>query len=209
MLDPFIEAEGQYVCGLISALLSVAAFAPYIRDTLLYDTRPLRASWLIWSVLSGISFVSQVAEGATMSLFYAGVQSGGTIFIFLLAIRRGAGEFLRGSDAFVLAGACMGLFLWFATESAAYALIISCGISLLGGSVTIAKAFAQPGSETMSCWLLNLIASTFALMSVGQLDLILMAYPIYLLILNGAIVAALILGRSMRHSAFASARPGL
>ncbi|MEM1151241.1 MAG: hypothetical protein AAGI03_11905 [Pseudomonadota bacterium] len=196
MLDPFIEAEGQYVCGLISAFLSIAAFAPYIRDTLFHGTRPLRASWLIWSVLSAISFTSQVSEGATMSLFYAGAQSGGTILIFLLAVRRGKGTYLRGRDGIVIAAACAGLIAWYATDSAAYALFISCGISLLAGSVTVAKAFAQPDSETMSCWVVSLLAAGFALMSVGRLDPILMAYPAYLIILNTAIVAAMVLGRA-------------
>ncbi|MEL6691150.1 MAG: hypothetical protein AAFP28_12620 [Pseudomonadota bacterium] len=201
MLDPFIDAESQYFCGLISATLSLLAFAPYMRDTLRGSTRPFRASWLIWSVLSSISLASQIAEGATMSLFYAGAQCGGTLFIFTLSIWRGMGTFLRGSDAVVLLAALVGLVFWYASDNAAYALFISCGISLLGGSVTVYKAYLDPDSETMSFWAISFVASLFAMASVGRVDAVLMAYPAYLLILKSSIITAMIMGRGVQRRA--------
>lgn len=201
MLDPFIDAEGQLMCGLISAFLSLAAFAPYMTDTLRGKTRPLRASWLIWSVLSSISLASQFAEGATISLAYAAAQCGGTIFIFALSIRRGMGTFLKGSDGIVIAAACMGLVIWYVTDNAAYALFLSCAISLLGGSVTVFKSFLDPDSETMSFWTISFVASVFAVLSVGRIDPVLLVYPTYLLILKGAIISAMILGRGVQRRA--------
>ena len=61
--------------GIIACVLSVVAFLPYIRDTISGNTRPERASWLIWSVLSTISFFSQVYEGAGISLLFSGELS--------------------------------------------------------------------------------------------------------------------------------------
>lgn len=142
-----------------------------------------------------------------MSLFYAGAQCGGTIFVFLLAIRRGMGTYLRGGDGLVLLGAGIGLAIWYATDNAAFALFISCGISLLGGSVTVYKAYRDPDSETMSFWTLSFVASIFAVFSVGRIDPVLMAYPTYLLILKGAIITAIVCGRGVRHGPLSRANP--
>lgn len=194
----FTTLNPLVVFGVLSALLSSFAFVPYILDTLSNRTQPQRASWLIWSILGSIALTSQIVEGATDSLWFAGVQVGGTILVFLLSIRLGVGGFLNRSDFGVLICAAIGLGLWSITESSLYALGISISISLLGGSVTVLKAYRNPESETMTTWAFSFIAACFALLSVGHFDLILMAYPLYLFVLNGAIVAAILLGRAAK-----------
>lgn len=186
--------------GVFSALLSTYAFLPYIRDTLRRQTRPQRASWFIWSVLGSISLFSQIYEGATASLWFAGAQVGGTLVVCILSIWRGAGSFLNKCDACVLLGAAIGLVAWYATSSSVYALAISIGISLLGGSVTVMKAYRAPASETMTTWACSFLASGFALLAIGRVDPVLMAYPAYLLLLNGAIMLAIVLGRTVERT---------
>jgi len=102
---------------------------------------------------------------------------------------------MSGRDAIILLGALVGLVLWYLTETAAYALAITISISLLGGSVTILKAYQNPESETLSTWFLSFIASSCAILSVGTPDWIILAYPFYLFVLNGVIVVAILLGR--------------
>ena len=187
------------VFGLLSGVLSVYAFIPYIVDTARNRTHPQRASWLIWSVLGSIAFFSQLYEGAGASLWFAAVQVSGTILVFILSIRCGSGTYLKRSDFAILLIALIGLILWHLTENAAYALAITISISLMGGSVTIIKAFKEPESETMSTWVISLIASVCALVSVGKLDFILLAYPAYLFVLYSAIVLAMLLGKLIKR----------
>ncbi|MCY6380515.1 hypothetical protein [Hoeflea prorocentri] len=187
------------ILGLLSGILATFAYIPYILDISRRRTRPQRASWLIWSVLGTIAFFSQVYEGASGSLWFAGVQVSGTVIIFCLSIRVGVGGYLKRSDYMILACAAAGLLLWYNTDNAAYALAITISISLLGGSATVLKAYRDPGSETMVTWAVSLIASVCAMLSVGGLDPILLAYPVYLFTLKGSIVLAMILGRSRRR----------
>lgn len=182
--------------GVLSGLLSALAFLPYIRDTLRGASQPLRSSWLIWSVLASISFASQVAEGAGASLWFAGTQTAGTVAVMLLSIRRGTGSYLRGSDGLVLLGAAVGLWLWAVTDAPAWALVISISISLMAGSVTVRKAYERPQTETLATWVLSLAGACCAIASVGTLTPALLAYPVYLLLLNGAIVLAILMGRA-------------
>lgn len=193
-LDFFETLTLLAIFGILSGVLSTFAYIPYIIDTLARRTTPQRASWLIWSVLGSIAFFSQVYEGATDSLWFAGVQISGTLTVFLLSIFVGAGNFLNKADYAILAAAGVGLVLWYYTESAAYALAITISISLLGGSMTVIKAYRDPESETWITWLVSFIASVCAVVSVGQFDLVLLAYPLYLFTLYGAIVIAMMLG---------------
>lgn len=192
------------ILGILSGLLSTVAYIPYILDTLKQRTAPDRACWLIWSSLGSIAFFSQVYEGATSSLWFAGVQVSGTIIVFLLSIRFGAGEYLSMKNQTILLVAALGILAWYFTENAAYALAITISVSLLGGMVTVQKAFLNPESETLSTWLVSLVASACAVISVGKYDWTLLAYPLYLLTLYTAIVTAMMFGR-MRKLTLAKA----
>lgn len=200
MLEFYFEGTDVLrLFGLLSALLSICAFAPYLHDMWTGRTRPQRASWLIWSALGAIALASQVYEGATQSLWFAAMQVAGTLAVLALSIRWGRGEFFSIVDGFVLVAAAVGLILWALTDTAVYALAITISISLMGGAVTMVKAYRDPHSETLTMWFMSCLASWFAIMSVGGLHWVLLAYPVYLFSLNGAIVMAILLGRAMQQ----------
>ena len=182
--------------GVASAVLGLAAYVPYIRDILRGTTHPQRASWLIWAALSSIAFGAQVHEGASASLWFAGSQVLGSGIVFVLSIFCGRGEFLSRPDERALWVAVVGIVIWYFTETAFYALALTITISLLGGMLTVSKAYQRPDSETLSKWGTALVASSLALVSVGTVDWVLLAYPMYLFALNGMIVCAILFGRS-------------
>lgn len=180
-----------WVFGVLSALVGLVGYAPYVRDTWRGETRPERCSWLIWSVLGTIAFFSQVHEGATQSLWFAGTQVSATIFVFLLSIRNGTGNFLCPTYILSLGTAGLGLVAWYFTDSAVYALMLTIGISLLGGVLTVRKAYRSPGTETATAWGIAWVSTILAMCSVGQMDWVLLAYPLYLFTLYSAILIAL------------------
>ncbi len=193
---PPIDPDILLAFGILSGALSVLGFIPYVVDTLRRRTKPERASWLIWSVLGSIAFFSQVYEEATHSLWFAGVQVGGTILIFLLSIRFGAHGYMSRRNRVIFACAFAGLVLWYFTETAVYALAVTISVSLLGGAVTVLKAYREPETETLSTWVLALVASVCAVLSVGAVDWVVLAYPLYLLALYAAIVGAILMGQA-------------
>lgn len=186
------------IFGAAAALLSIIAYLPYMLHTLRGHTRPHRACWLIWSVLATISLLSQMYEGATTSLAFSAAQAGCTTLVFLLSVVRGQGTFMSRNDASVLAVAAVGIALWYVTETAAYALFIAIAISLIGGLLTVQKTYWFPDTETISTWGLSFFASCCALLAVGSLDPFLLVYPLYLFVLNGAIIGAWVFGRLPR-----------
>lgn len=179
--------------GLISGILSVLTYVPYVRDIFRLKTKPERATWFIWLVLSSIAFFSQAAEGATHSLWLIGVQTFGVFLIFLLSIRFGVGGLVR-RDILALCAAAAGLVLWYFTNNAAVALFISIAVDAIGASLTVLKAYRDPGSETMSTWLLSGTAGIFAAFAVGSFDYVLLAFPVYVVFINYLVAVAMVLG---------------
>lgn len=184
------------VLALVSGVLSVFRYLPYILDTVRRQTLPDRASWLIWSVMSSISFFSLMYEGATVSLVFTAAQVSGTLIVCALSVSHGAGSYVSRKNLVLFGLACAGLVAWYITQTAVYSLAISISISLLGGASTIHKAYLDPESETLSTWGIGWVASALAVLSIGRFEPILMAYPLYLLVLDTSIIVAILTGKA-------------
>ncbi|MEL6957539.1 MAG: hypothetical protein AAGL89_01140 [Pseudomonadota bacterium] len=199
MFETFLNglwADRFLIAGTLAAILSMVAFYPYIRDTWRGTTQPDRACWLIWSVLASISGASNLYEGAGASMVFIGAQVLGTLIVFALSITRGSGRFLDHGNVVILGVAGIGLISWAMMDTALYALMLSIGVSALGGLTTASKAYRSPTSETASAWVLLLAASTFGLFSVGSTDPLLLAYPVYLFVLYAGILLAQLAGQA-------------
>ncbi len=182
------------IFGYISALLGIVMIVPYVRDILNKETQPERASWFIWTALGLIAFFSQLAKGATDSLWLTAGQTLAVTIIFLLSIRYGVGGFSkRDITALVCAG--IGLLLWSVTNEALYALIIVILVDSIGTVLTLTKALRDPESETLSTWCMSGTSGVFGALAVGSLNPVLLAYPFYIIIANYTIVGAIILGK--------------
>jgi len=190
--------ERYLIAGVLGAALSVLAFIPYIRGILLGGTRPDRACWLVWAVLATMSGASNVYEGAVTSLWFVGAQVLGTLLVFVLSIRWGSGNIMSAGSLWVLGVAVLGIVSWLMMETAAVALALSIGVSALGGARTVWKSYVAPDTEARGAWVLLLASAGFGVLSVGSVDALLIAYPLYLLGLYGAIVIAGIFGRAVQ-----------
>jgi len=180
--------------GLLSGVMFVFSYIPYIKDTLRGKTRPERASWCIWATLGTIAFFSQLVKGATNSLWLPGIGTLCSILILLLSIRYGVGGFTK-RDIIALGFAGIGLLLWSVTNEPTIALLLVILIDAAGACVTIAKSFKDPESETLTTWILDAAAGLLAAVSIGKLNIILLAYPLYIFLANSATAAAILLGR--------------
>lgn len=184
--------------GYLSGIFAIVEFIPYIRDILNGKVKPHRATFFIWTILGSLAFFSQLAKGASNSLWLPGLETAGGLVVFILAFRYGIGGYSR-QDRFALALACIGLVVWYVTKEAATALYITIFVDAIGSYLTIHKAYFMPESETSLAWILSAIAGVFALLSVGKLDIILLSYPIYLVIANMSVVCAIQLGKKRKR----------
>ena len=180
--------------GILSAVIFPISYFPYIKDTLRGKTKPERASWFIWATLGAIAFFSQLAKGATDSLWLSGLGTFYSILIFLLSVRYGVGGFTK-RDIVALCVAGIGLLLWSVTKEPAVALLLVIIVDAAGAYVTIVKSYENPESETLITWFLDGTAGLLSALSVGSFNVILLAYPLYICLANFATVGAILLGK--------------
>lgn len=180
------------VFGLLSGLLPLLGTAPYVRDILRHKTRPHRGSFLIWAILGAIAFFTQLASGATWSLFLPAADTLAVLIIFTLSIPYGMGG-LSKQDVAGLAVAVCGLVLWYFTKQPLVALAITIGIDAVGSILTLIKTYAEPETETFSAWLLSTLGGLFAMLAVGKWSFWLLVYPAYILVANGAVTVTIVL----------------
>lgn len=184
----------ERVFGLFAVACAAIQFIPYIYDTIKGHTQPQRVAWLIWFALGGVIFFSQLAEGASASLWVTCMHMAGNLTIFLLAIKRGYGTFTK-RDALSLAIAALGLVLWALTKEPTVALVIAIGVDSIGAGLVAVKAYRDPHSETLSTWVFAGLAGLCATFAVGSLQRpILLAYPLYV-VLNCSITSLTIITR--------------
>ncbi len=182
------------IFGYTSAILSIVMIIPYVRDILRLETKPERGSWFIWTMLGSIAFFSQLAKGASDSLWLTVGQTAAVLVVFLLSLKYGYGG-LGKRDVIALIGAGVGLILWYFTREASFALVFVILVDSIGTLLTLLKSYKDPGSETLSTWLMSGTSGIFGMLAVGSFDLILLVYPFYLVLANYVIVAAILLGR--------------
>lgn len=181
--------------GLLSGILPVLGVIPYDQDIFRHKTKPHRGSFFIWSMLGGIAFFTQLAKGATWSLFLPGADTLATLSIFALSIRYGVGG-LNKRDIVGLIIASLGLVIWYFTDQPLIALLIVIGVDAVGTALTLVKTWEEPHSETFLSWLLAALGGLFAVFAVGRLSFGLLVYPVYILLANGAVNMVVLMRRN-------------
>ena len=182
------------ILGYVSGILIFLTAVPYIRDIRLGKTKPHRTSWFIWVILSLIALFTQLAKGGTFSLLLPAGDALAALIIFLFSIKRGVGGFAT-KDILALIGAIIGLILWYFTGNPVLALVIIMAVDFLGAILTILKAYKHPETETLVTWSLAGFAGLLAVLSVGKMNSVLLAYPLYICLINSATAIAVLAGR--------------
>lgn len=184
----------QEILGYSSGVLILLSTIPYVRDILKGKTKPERATWFIWSILMVIAFFSQWTKGATFSNILT-IGDAIAIFItFILSIKYGTGGFKK-RDKLAIVGSMFSLIFWYFTKEPAVALLIIIFIDFLGGSLTILKAYEDPESETMIAWFMAGGAGLLGILSVGEINFILLVFPVYVFLINTSIGLTILISK--------------
>jgi hypothetical protein len=181
------------IFGYISGILFMFSAVPYVRSLLRGNTKPQRITWLIWTVLVFIAFFSQLAKGATWSLLLTAGDAVAIVIVYIFSFKYGVGGFGK-MDIISLFGAGLSLILWYFTSEPAVALFLIILIDIIGSNLTVQKAWRNPETENWVGWAMCGVGGLFGILSVGSFNFILLAYPIYICLIN-SLMAVIVLGR--------------
>ena len=180
--------------GYISGLLSILVVIPYIWEIFRHQVKPERATWLVWTILTAISYFSQRSAGAGASLWFTLGNGVGVALVLVISLFKGVGGLTR-FDLMVLALAGLGIAGWLTFDSPGLAIASVIFADLMGTLPTLRKAYRDPASESVSAFTIATLSAVLGIYAVGAWSAVLVAYPLYILLADGAIVVAVLAGR--------------
>ena len=167
--------------GVISGLVYIVGFVPYIIAVLSNSTKPTKVSWLIWISLDIITLVGMIAN-KTVNGQMIGVVTGGS-FVLILALIKGDPGWSK-LDRFCLAGALVGIILWAVFQNPLLGILVSQIVIFLGSIPTFVSAWKDPKRENKLSWTLWWISCILAIIAIPRYTLADSAQPINFLLIE-------------------------
>lgn len=179
---------------IIGPVLNVLCIIPYLVSMVRGNTKPNIATWLTWTILTGIGAAAViVSDGWGEALLPAGASLV-TLSVVLLGLKYGYAEYGK-FDITCQILAIVGLSMWFIFNSPLVGLIAVIVIDAIAGLPTIRHGWRKPFEETWQTFAIGSAASFITFLGLTELTITNIAFPIYLSLANGIIAAAIILGR--------------
>lgn len=150
----------------IAVLLAMIGNVPYLRDVITNKIQPHPYTWLVWSIVSAITFFGQVVKGGGLGSIPTGVAEAFTIIIFLFSLRYGFRTIAK-RDTYFLIAALAGLIPWIITNDPTLSVVTVVGIDLIAFVPTLRKTWHSPQTETPVLYAMNVFRHVLTL---GALD---------------------------------------
>jgi hypothetical protein len=196
--------------SIISGIIFLAAFIPYIRAILFQGAKPSKVSWLVWALNDMIALGAMYAASA-LNFTIVGAVCGAWI-VTGLAFRFGETNW-RKIDLYCLGGSLAGLAVALVFQvlgisfeihvleqtivvKAAKIVLASSMIALLVGSITtFDNAWHEPHEENFTAWAMYLTSCIVSLFAVPMWDFENAAQPITFTVIEAIVVGILLYRR--------------
>lgn len=190
-----INPELKITLGIISSVLMILAYIPYLWDMYRGKTRPHIFSWLIWTLVGGITFFGQVSDKGGAGAWNTGTWALLCLIVFLGSFKTGTRD-IRMLDWFCLLSCILGIALWAITKNALYTMILMCLIDTLAFLPTFRKAYHKPSEETLSVYYLTAVTIALGLLALENHTVITTLFPATLVLSNSLFVAMSLIRRA-------------
>lgn len=184
----------KLIFAIIAALLAVAGNVPYLRDTIRQKIKPHPYTWLVWSIVSGVTFFGQVTKGAGLAAIAFGVSEIFTIIIFLFSLRYGFKNIPK-KDSYFLIAALLGIIPWIILKDPTWSVVIMVAIDLIAFIPTLKKAWDKPKTETPILYGSNVLRHSLSLLALSSYNVATMLHSIAMIVTNTIMTSFILKGK--------------
>jgi hypothetical protein len=177
----------KLVFGLLSSIIAIVSFLPYIRDILRKKTEPHIYSWLIWTILQFIAITAQLKDGAGYGSWSLIASMLLCFLIFVLGLKNGK-KHITKFDTFCLILSLLTILVYLKINNSVVAIIMAVFINFIGFLPTLRKAYKNPQTETVVTYELGAIDNVLSLLALQNYTLVTTLYLINLLFTNTLLV---------------------
>lgn len=169
--------------AVLAVLLAIVGNAGYLRDMFKGKIQPHPYTWLVWSLVSGITLVGQITKGAGWGSIPFATSEVFTILIFFFSLRYGFKNIPK-RDTYFLITAFLGLIPWIITHDPTLSVVIMVSIDLVAFVPTLKKAWVLPQSESPLLYTSNALRHTLTLFALSSYNVATMLHSIVMIVTN-------------------------
>ena len=184
--------------GIVAGILAIGGYLPYILAILRGETKPNRATWLIWTIVGALLASSYFETGDRNAIWLPMGYFFGPLSVAILSIRYGYAEWTR-MDTICIILAAISVIPWVLSNDAIFTLLINVFIDATGAVPTLIKTWKEPETEDFVAWFIFFVANTLEVLTLTTFDLSAL-YPIYLFFLAGGITLMILKGKILKRA---------
>ncbi len=181
----------------LAACLAVIGNVPYLRNVITNKIQPHPYTWLVWSIVSAVTFFGQLAKGGGIGSIPTGVAEAFTVVIFLFSLRYGFRNIER-RDTYFLMIALLGLIPWALMNDPTISVMLVVGIDLVAFVPTLRKTWNIPESETPVLYAMNVLRHVLTLFSLDAYNIATTLHSIVMIVTNSLMTLFILLPRRRR-----------
>lgn len=174
----------------LAGILFLLAFVPYVGAILRGETKPVKATWIIWVGLDCITLAGMYTAGAVNGQILGAVTGG--LSVVFLSFKYGESGW-TSLEKFCLAGAVAGLILWKVSGDPVVGMVSSLSVTFLGSFPTFVSAWKDPSREDKTAWTMMWISCMCAMIAIPHWTLQDVAQPTTFFIIESIMVGILYL----------------
>lgn len=182
--------------GTAGSIIAVILYSYYLVRVLHGDTKPHPYSWLIWSLVAGISGAGQIAGGGGAGSWVTITSSFMCFIIFLSSLKYGEKR-IHSFDTTCLLVSLLAIPLWILTDTPLWSVILVTIVDTVGFIPTIRKSYFKPYEEAVLTYIGSSLKNGLGILALETHSLVTLLYPGTLL-LTCTLFSVLILLR--RHA---------
>lgn len=169
--------------AIVAVFLAIAGNIPYLRDVINKRVKPHPYTWLVWSLVSGITFFGALAKGAGVGALPIAASEIFTVIIFLFSLKYGFKNIIK-QDTYFLIAALLALIPWILTKDPTVSVVIVVSIDVIAFIPTIRKIWHHPKTETPILYSMNVLRHILILFSLRTLNVATTLHSIMMIITN-------------------------
>lgn len=171
------------ILTIIAVILAILGNVSYLRDVLSKKIKPHPYTWLVWTIVSAVTFFGQVAKGAGIGAIPTGVAEAFTVIIFIFSLQYGF-KHVTKTDTYFLIAALLGLIPWALFKDPTISVIIVVIIDLIAFIPTLRKTWLYPATETPVLFSMNVARHVLTLLSLQSYNIATMFHSIAMIVTN-------------------------
>jgi hypothetical protein len=186
-----VSTQRQYVLGIVTIIMWIVSYIPYLTDMFKGKTKPHIFTWVIWWTVSFIMFLGQQSNGA-----WAGSRTTAVAWLLCTIVavysffHKGI-RIITRSDYILTWLAIVAIVIYLYTDNRRRSVMLLNIADILSFAPTIRKSWSNPHTETISMYAINALKFIIVIIATAQYSFITTSNNILRIILNTAFVIIL------------------